>query len=115
MKGFEVHNNGKTTKIAVKDGMITIHLFVNNGESRMLTDGESRMYVGGVDYTERINMAWYDNTPINIGDKFEVKVTEINEPSVPAKIIEDKSIKRPKTKLEFFRFLEHELKKQGLI
>jgi len=88
MKGFIIHSNGKTTKVAtVEDGMITIHLFVNNGESPALTDGESRMYVGGVDYTESKYMVWYDKNPINIGDEFEIKVAEINEPSAPVKII----------------------------
>jgi len=88
MKGFIIHCNGKTTKIAaVEDGMITIDLFVNNGESPSLTDGESRMYVGGVDYKESKYMVWYDHTPINIGDEFEIKFAEINEPSAPVKII----------------------------
>lgn len=115
MKGFEVCYNKKTTKVAVKDGMITIHVFNNNGDSPVLTDGDSRLDVWGVDYEKYERYVWNDSSPINVGDRFEIKVTEINVPSVPAKTIEDKTIKRPKTKLEFFRKLEAELKKQGLI
>jgi hypothetical protein len=53
--------------------------------------------------------------PIKIGDKFEIKFTETDASSAPAKVTEDKNVKRPKTKLDCFRELESELKKQGLI
>ena len=58
---------------------------------------------------------WFDFSPIFIGEKFEIKVTEIDAISDPNVMIVDKNIKRPKTKLEFFRELEDNLKKQGLI
>lgn len=116
MKGFEIHyNNKEMANVAVKDGMITVHLFNNNGDSPALTDGESRIYVGGVDYEECRSYVWADYLPIKIGDRFEIKVAEIDVLSAPAKVMEDKNIKRPKTKLDFFRELEVELKKQGLI
>jgi hypothetical protein len=95
--------------------MITVHLFNNNGNSPALSDDENRMYIGGVDYEEYKRYVWYNNFPIKIGDKFEIKFAEIDIPSSPAKITDDKNIKRPKTKLEFFYELETELKKQGLI
>jgi hypothetical protein len=107
MKGFEICYIDKTTKIAIKDGLIVIDLYNNNSDRRM--------YIGGVDYKECKRIVWYDNSPIKIGDKFKIKVTEIDDPSAPVEITEDKNIKRPKTKLEFFRELEVELKKQGLI
>jgi hypothetical protein len=113
--GIEIRYNGKTTKVSVEDGMITVHLFNQNGNSPGLKDGDSRMDIWGIDYEKCTRYAWYDSLPINIGDRFEIKVTEIDVPSSPAKTTEDKSIKRPKTKLEFFRELETELKKQGLI
>ena len=96
MKGFEIHYNDKTTKVAIKeDCMITIHIFNNNGENHTLKDGESCMYIGGVDYEAYKRIVWYDHSPINIGDRFEIKVVEIDELSKPAQIKEDKTIKRP--------------------
>jgi hypothetical protein len=115
MKGFEIRYNDKMTKVAVKNGMITVQIFNNNGKSRMLMDGDSRMYIGGVDYANCKWIIWHNDSPIKIGDKFEIKVAEIDSFSAPVEIKEDKSIKRPKTKLEFFRELEADLKKQGLI
>jgi hypothetical protein len=116
MKGFEIRYNEKETKVAVKDGMITIHLFNQNVvDGHILVDDVSRMYIGGVDSEECKRYVWGDFSPIKIGDKFEIKVAEIDAPSAPAEITEDKNIKRPKTKLEFFRELEAKLKKQGLI
>jgi hypothetical protein len=113
--GIEIRYNDKTTKVSVEDGMITVHLFNQNGNSPGLKDGDSRMDIWGIDYEKCTRYVWYDSLPINIGDRFEIKVTEIDAPSSPAKTTEDKSVKRPKTKLEFFRELETELKKQGLI
>jgi hypothetical protein len=115
MKGIIVNYNGEEIKVAVKEGMITVHLHNNNGNSPALADGESRMYIGGVDYKECKRYTWNENNPIKIGDKFEIKYTDIDVSSTPAKVTEDKNVKRPKTKLESFRELEYGLKKQGLI
>ena len=114
MKGIEIHYKDKTTKIAIQNGIITIDLFVNNGKSCMLVDGEARMYVGGVDYSECKKMIWYNSLPINIGDEFEINVTEIDESSEPF-IVKDEKVNRSRTKLDFFHLLEDRLKKQGLI
>jgi hypothetical protein len=113
--GIEIRYNDKTTKVAVEDGMITVHLFNQNGNSPGLKDGDTRMDIWGIDYGKCIRYVWSDSFPINIGDRIEIKAAEIEVPSPPAKITEDKSIKRPKTKLEFFYELETELKKQGLL
>jgi hypothetical protein len=107
MKGFEIRHNDKTTKVAVEDGMVMIHLFDNNADSRI--------YVGGVDYEKRERIVWCNLSPMEIGDKFEIKFVEIDDTSMPVKIEEDENIKRPKTKLEFFRELEAKLKQEGLI
>lgn len=109
MEGITVNYNGEEKKIAVRDGMITVHLYDNNGEGFM--------NISGVDYEECKRYIWnnFNRIRIRIGDKFEIKVTEMDVPSTPAKVMEDKKIKRPKTKLDFFRELEVELKKQGLI
>jgi hypothetical protein len=115
MTGIIVNYNGEETKVAVKDGMITVNLFANNGDSPALADGESRMYIGGIDYEECKRYVWRDYFPIKIGDRVNIKVAEIETFSAPAKVAEDKNMKRPKTKLDFFRELEAELKKQGLI
>lgn len=115
MKGITINYKGEEMKVAVKDGQITVNLFNNNGNSPALADGESRMYITGVDYEEYKRYVWYDNIPIKIGDKFEIEYTEIEVSSAPAKVTEDKNVKRPKTKLDCFRELESELKKQGLI
>jgi hypothetical protein len=108
MKGFEIsYNNQEKTNAAVEDGMITIHIFTKN-------DG-SRLYVEGVDYGEYKKYVWNAHSPISIGDQWDIKVTEVNAPSTPAKTSIDKSIKRPPTKLEIFRALEETLKKEGLL
>jgi hypothetical protein len=114
MTGITVNYNGEETKVAVKDGMITVQLFHKSGNSPVLADGESRMYIGGIDYEKYQRYIWY-NSPIKMGDKFEIKVVETEEFSAPVKIKDDKNMKRPKTKLEFFYKLEAELKKQELI
>jgi hypothetical protein len=115
VKGFEIRYNDKPIKVAIKDGLLTVHLFSSNGGSPALADGESRMYIGGVDYEKCESWIWFGYFPIKIGDRFEIKVAEIDVPSAPFKVAEGKNIKRPKTKLEFFREVEVELKKQGLI
>jgi hypothetical protein len=115
MKGITVNYNGEEMKVAVKDGIITVHLFNNNGNSPALADGESCMYIRGVDYAECKHYIWNEYNPIRIGDKFEIEFTEIDVSSVPAKVTEDKNVRRPKTKLDCFCELETELKKQGLI
>jgi hypothetical protein len=73
------------------------------------------LYIGGVDYSECRNDVWYDWSPLKTGDQLDIKVAEINDPSMPVKTSIDRSIKRPETKLKFFRELEVELKKQGLL
>jgi hypothetical protein len=50
MKGLIVNYNGEETKVAVGDGMITVHVYNNNGESPTLADGENCMYITGIDY-----------------------------------------------------------------
>jgi hypothetical protein len=108
MKGFEVYVNGEVTKVPVHDdGLTLIDIFHK--------DDDSRIHIERIDYTECQRIVWHDYSPINIGDRFEIKVTEIDEPSTSAKTIMDKNIKRPITKLEYFRILETELKEQGLI
>ncbi|MDR1583625.1 MAG: hypothetical protein LBS55_10295 [Prevotellaceae bacterium] len=71
MKDIIVNYNGEEMKVVV-------HLHNNNGNSPALADGESRMYIGGVDYKECKRYTWNEYNPIKIGDKFEIKFTEID-------------------------------------
>ena len=95
MKGFEIRHNDNIIKVAVKDGMITVHLYNHNGNGPVLMDGVSRIYIGGIDYARCKNYVWRDNSPIDIGDKFEIKLTEMDEFSIPDKITDEEYIKRP--------------------
>ena len=116
MLGFYININGKSTKVPINpNGMFTVNLFVNNGENTRMKDGECRVYIGGIDYQECKEIIWNDFSSLSINDSFEIRVTEIDVPSVPILVKEDKDIKRPMTKMELFHFLENELKKQGLI
>ena len=115
MIGFNVFYNGKSTKVAIKeDSMLIIDLYVYNGDGPKLKDGETHFYIGGVDYEERRSYVWGKNSTINMNDTFEIKVMEIDEPSASL-IEEDKNIKRPMSKLEFFNSLEKKLKEKGLL
>jgi hypothetical protein len=115
MVGIIVNYNGEQTKAAIKNGMIIVDLFNSNGDSPALFDGESRMYIGGVDYEQCKRVVWRDSSPVEIGDRFEVRIAEIDAPSSPVRVAESQNMNRPKTKLEFFCELELDLKKQGLI
>ena len=107
MKGFELNYNGKISYITVEDGLILI--MIGN------VDNKGNFYVGGWEYDKQNKIIWYNNIPISVGDKFEVKFTEINEITKPAQCLHDKSIKRPISKLEAFRQLEQSLKNKGLL
>ncbi len=106
MKGFKIYHKQKTIKAAVRDGEITLNLFNNNGDSRI--------YIGAIDYAENERIEWCDFSEIEIGDKFEIEISEIDAPSTPAKI-EHVKIERPKSKLEIFFELENKLKQEGLL
>ena len=115
MIGFNVFYNGKSTKVAIKeDSMLIIHMYIHNGDGPKLKDGETHIYIGGVDYEEYRGHIWDNNSTINMNDTFEIKVMEIDEPS-DSLMEEDKDIKRPMSKLEFFNSLENELKEKGLL
>lgn len=107
MKGVKIYCKQKTIKAAVPDGDITLNLFHNNGDSRI--------YVRAVDYVNNERIDWCDSSEIEIGDEFEIEISEIDTPSTPAKIKRDMKIKRPKTKLEIFFELENKLKQEGLL
>jgi hypothetical protein len=107
MKGFEIQYRQEITKAAVPDGAITLNLFSNNGNSRL--------YIGAIDYAENRRIEWHDFSLMEIGDIFEIKVSEIDTPSTPAKIVGDRKIERTKNKLEIFRELENKLKQKGLL
>jgi|CZCB01.1.fsa_nt_gi hypothetical protein len=107
MKGFKIYYRQETIKAAVSEGMITFNLF-NDKQN-------SRLYIGAIDYAENRRIEWHDFSEIEIGDKFEIEVSEIDTPSTPAKIVEDMKIERPKNKLEIFRELENKLKQKGLL
>lgn len=107
MKGLKIDYKQKTIKAAVPDGDITLNLFYNNGDSRI--------YVKAVDYADNRKIDWCDFSEIEIGDEFEIEISEIDTPSTPAKVKQDMKIKRPKTKLEIFFELENKLKQEGLL
>ncbi len=107
MKVFKIYYKQKTIKAAVLDGDITLNLFTKKGDSRIC--------IGAVDYTENEKIEWCDFSEIEIGDKFEIEVAEIDIPSTPAKIKQDMKLERPKSKLEIFLELENNLKQKGLL
>lgn len=107
MKGFEIQFKEETIRIAVEDGLATINIFDNNGDSKL--------YVGAINYKEQKDLIWHDYSSISIGEKLEIKATEFDYPSSPEKINERKDIKRPKSKLEVFLGLETDLKKRGIL
>lgn len=107
MKGFIIRHKNEEIKIAVKDGLIIISVFENKGETRLS--------VGLFDYVNSTSSI-YDRISLDMGDKLEVELAEVEENSQPVKVIKDNAIKRvPKSKLEIFRLLEDELKKKGLL
>lgn len=107
MKGLEIYYKQKMISAAIPDGEIMFNLFHR--------DGDSRIYVGGVDYVKNTRVVWCDFSKIEIGDEFKIDISEIDTPSLPAKIKQDLNIKRPKTKLEIFFELENKLKQEGLL
>lgn len=107
MKGFEINYKGNITKVMANNGMITIHIYDLNGSGHI--------YAGNIEYLERQRNIWYDNMSIELGDKFEIKVCEIDQMSEPIISKEDKTIERPMSKLENFRRMEAHLKEQGLL
>ena len=107
MKSLKIYYKQKTINAAVHDGDITLNLFHRADDSRI--------YIGAVDYVENERVDWCDFSEIEIGDEFEIEISEIDTPSTPAKIKQDMKIKRPKTKLEIFFELENKLKQEGLL
>lgn len=107
MKGFEIEFNQEKKKVGIKNGMLTIHIFDNNGDARM--------YIGGVDYKRYKEFVWYNWIPIKLGDKISTKLTELVQSSEPYQETENQKIIRPKTKLEIFREMEDRLKRKGLL
>ncbi|MDR2954694.1 MAG: hypothetical protein LBV43_06405 [Prevotella sp.] len=107
MKGFEIHYNENVTKVAVEDGVAFLNIFHN--------DNKSWIYADGVDYTECRHNIWCNYIPIEIGNKIMIRITEIDCITTPIRTFEDKSVKRPKTKMEIYRELEENLKNEGLL
>lgn len=107
MKGFEIQHNGKITKVAIKDGKF--YFIIDSYAAGDFMD------IGGIDYEEHKKLTWCFLHPIQIGDKFDIRIVDIEDPSLPLEVKKDESIRRPPSKLELFRELEDELKKKGLI
>ncbi|NMB37537.1 MAG: hypothetical protein GX993_05830 [Bacteroidales bacterium] len=107
MNGIEIDYNGDIQKIAVKDGMILLNIFVNDSK------GNDSIYASTTDYEKGIKSVYYDFTPITIGDRFKISIKEIDAPSAPLKEQSDNT--RRMTKLEQFKRLEEELKREGAI
>lgn len=105
MKGFEIYYNEKKIEVVCDDFLAIIFC---------VTKENAFCNVTGSNYTANERSVWLNQT-INPGDKFSIKMTEVNRPSVPMKVDKDKNIKRQKTKLEFFREFEENLKKEGLL
>lgn len=110
MNGFEIYYNGNAEKVAVEDGMITINVFTISGNNN-----DSRLYVGGIDHKKCEKYVWFDWHPIIAGDKFRIRVVDVDEISMPEKIETDPDMNQPQRKLEFFRQMENRLKDQGLL
>lgn len=107
MKGFEINYNGDVKKVAVDDGLLTVNLFDNKGDSHI--------FVETVDYKTHQRSVWYDWQPIKTGDEFRMRFMDISECSSPLFEVEEIEVERPKTKLEFFHELEDKLKKRRLL
>ncbi len=67
MRGIEVKFNQERKTVGVESGMLTIHILDNNGDSRI--------YIGAVDYEKQKELLWCDWIPIKPGDKFSAKLT----------------------------------------
>lgn len=106
MIGFEIIHDGIKKRVAVNDGLLTIHLFDNKGDCRIYTDA--------IDYEFSQRCIWYNWEKISLGDDFLMKFVEIDKPSIPF-CKEDIEVVKPITKMEIFRTLEAKLKKEGLI
>lgn len=107
MKGFEITYNGLNNKVAVNEGLLTIH--INN------INEQAFIYAGSVEYDEQRRNIWYNFVPIKPGDKIEIKMVETDNISEPETKVTDKSIKRPISKLEAFYRVEALLKEKGLL
>ena len=106
MKGFEINYNGKITYVGVDDGLMMIFFLLNHNGS---------IYVSGIEYNKQMKMTWYNNIPLKIGDRFEIKFIEIDHITEPVDCVHDKTIKCPVSKLDFFLGLEQYLKNKGLL
>lgn len=107
MKGFEITYKGRKTRVAVKEGLLTIHIDD--------VKGRAFIYVGSVEYDEQRRNVWYNFVPIKPGDKIEIKMVETGNISEPETRGKDKSIKRPISKLEAFHRVEVLLKEKRLL
>lgn len=107
MKGFEINYDGDIKKVAVEDGLLTIHIFDNKGDSRI--------FVEVIDYKTQKRAVWYNWQSIKPGNEFKINFTDISECSSSLFEEHDIEIKKPETKLVFFHKLEDKLKKQGLL
>ncbi len=107
MKGFEIDYNGKLTYMAVEDGLFHIEIHHRNNKGNF--------YAGGVEYGKQTKIAWYNYTPMSIGDRFEIKFVEIDHISEPVECVHDKTIKRPISRLDMYLGLEQYLKSKGLL
>src|SRR6218665_93595 len=107
IRGFIVRYKNEEIKIAAKDGLAMIDVFENKGERRLS--------IGLFDYADSTRSI-YDPISLDMGDKFEVELAEIEESSQPVKVIKDNTIKCvTKSKPEVFMELENNLKKRGLL
>lgn len=76
MKGIAIDYNGKTTRIAAGDGMLTIS--IND------VNGKGYIYTAYTDYREQRRNVWHDHTPLYPGDRFHITVGEIT-PTPPVR------------------------------
>lgn len=109
MKGFEINYKGGGLKVAIENGMITIDIYTIRGNKNNDT-----IYTGGIDYDKSQENVWLDFLPIRPEEHLQIKVTDVDKVSTPARTKKVQNIK-PATKLETFRRLEEELAKQGLL
>lgn len=108
MKGIRLNYKDNQLNICVEKELFTIR--IDN-----VVDKCTFMHVGSVDYDTHKRNIWHEFTPIDLGDVFEIGLTDIQEADPPAKSMYDTNIKRPISKLEGFYKLESLLKEKGLL
>lgn len=107
MEGFRIGFRDRELKVGFDDGLLMIHLVDYAGREAVLR-------VRGVDYAASSRVKWLE-CPLRIGDRIELEYKVLDRVSAPLSVQRDRTVRRPFTKLEWFRDMECYLKNKGLL